>query len=78
MRKNFEHELLSQSGHLKDLNHLPEDGLNKKEILELVKTYLGLGEYDWRKGTQSGTVYNGWFGSLDSLTKLNPRGKNHF
>ena len=60
MRKNFEHELLGQTSHMKDINHLPEDGLAKKEILELVKTYLGLGEFDWRKGTQSGTVYNGW------------------
>ena len=58
-RKNFEKELLSHSGHLKDFNHLPEQGLSKEEILELAKTYLGLGEYDWTKGTQSGTVYNG-------------------
>ncbi len=28
-------------------------------IIEQTKLYLGLGEFDWRKGTQSGTVYNG-------------------
>ncbi len=25
----------------------------------MTKLYLGLGEFDWTQGTQSGTVYNG-------------------
>ena len=50
---------MGHSGHLKDIVQLPESGMSREEILELTKTYLGLGEYDWRQGTQSGTVYNG-------------------
>ncbi len=51
--------MLSHSAHLKDINELPEQGWSKEEILEQTKIYLGLGEFDWRQGTQSGTVYNG-------------------
>jgi hypothetical protein len=59
VRKNFEKELLGHSAHLKDINRLPENGWSKDEILKQTKIYLGLGEFDWTQGTQSGTVYNG-------------------
>lgn len=59
MKVNFEKELLSSSEHLDDFTTLPAKGRSRDEIMELTKTYLGLGEFDWTKGTQSGTVYNG-------------------
>ena len=61
MKKSFEKELLSHSAHLKDINHLPETGWSRDEIIAQTKIYLGLGEFDWRQGTQSGTVYNGYY-----------------
>lgn len=66
VRLNFEKELLSHTSHMYDVNRLPEKGWTKEEILEQTKVYLGLGEFDWRKGTQSGTVYNG----NEALTEL--------
>jgi hypothetical protein len=61
VKKSFEKELLSHSAHLKDINHLPETGWSRDEIIAQTKIYLGLGEFDWRQGTQSGTVYNGYY-----------------
>ena len=50
MKGSFEKELLSASDHMDDFNHVPEKGKTRDEIVELTKTYLGLGEFDWREG----------------------------
>ena len=56
VRENFERELLDS---MEDFESLPEKGKTRDEIVGLTNTYLGLGHFDWTKGTQSGTVYNG-------------------
>lgn len=58
-RGDFEKEMTSAGAHLNDILALPETGHSKQAIMDLTKTYMGLGEFDWTKGTQSGTVYNG-------------------
>ena len=59
VKGGFEKELLAPTAELADILELPEHGLGQHEIIELTKTYLGCGHFDWRQGTQSGTVYNG-------------------
>ena len=71
MKNTFEKELLSHSAHLKDINHLPETGWSRDEIIAQTKIYLGLGEFDWRQGTQSGTVYNGYYLKMRSVKRFN-------
>ena len=66
VRKNFTEELLHPTAQLPDLLLLPKDGLNHDDVLSLTKSYLGCGEYNWKDGTFSGTVYNG----NDILTEL--------
>ncbi len=56
---NFESEHLKHSSHLKDYVKLPSEGLSGEEILKIVGKNVGLGDNDWRDGSQSGTVYNG-------------------
>ena len=56
MKGSFEKELLSSSEHLDDFTTLPSRGRSRDEIIELTKTYLGLGEFDWTQGKLMGCV----------------------
>ena len=66
VKAGFEKELLEPVGHLSDFVALPQKGLSKEEILAKTRQYLDVGEFDWKKGSHSGTVY---YGSPD-LTEL--------
>lgn len=37
---------------------LPEDSLDEKAILEKLDSYMSLGNYKWKEGFVSGSVYN--------------------
>ena len=56
---NFEKEHLRYSTGLQDFETLPEQGLNTDVVLKEAKKYVGLGHFDWKTGSESGTVYNG-------------------
>ncbi len=58
-RKEFEKDLTSATNQIDDIVELPAKGWNREKIIQETKNYLGAGEFDWTKGTQSGTVYNG-------------------
>ncbi|XP_049837080.1 sphingosine-1-phosphate lyase isoform X3 [Schistocerca gregaria] len=57
MRKTFEDEVRHRNEKIDYITNLPESGKNREEILKQVKAYLELGDYDWKKGYVSGTVY---------------------
>ena len=59
VRVGFEKEMLGPTSELADILKIPEQGLGQDEIIDLTKQYLGCGHFDWKQGTQSGTVYNG-------------------
>ena len=42
-----------------ELDRLPEKGMNVETVLKEAKSILGLGDGDWKTGSESGTVYNG-------------------
>ena len=66
VRTSFEKEMLEPTNNLVDLLELPDGKMSAEQVLELTETYLGCGEFDWKQGTFSGTVYNG----NDELTGL--------
>jgi len=66
VRTSFEEEMLTPTNDLADFLALPDGKMTSEEVLELTRTYLGCGEFDWKQGTFSGTVYNG----SDELTEL--------
>ncbi|TMW40433.1 hypothetical protein DOY81_014487, partial [Sarcophaga bullata] len=53
----FQNEMEKSCGKLAYSLQLPEEGLTKEQILQLVDEHLKLGHYDWREGRVSGTVY---------------------
>ena len=42
-----------------ELDRLPEKGMDVETVLKEAKSILGLGDGDWKTGSESGTVYNG-------------------
>ena len=42
-----------------ELDSLPEKGMSVETVLKEAKSILGLGDGDWKTGSESGTVYNG-------------------
>ena len=42
-----------------ELDRLPEKGMSVETVLKEAKSILSLGDGDWKKGSESGTVYNG-------------------
>ena len=57
---------MGPSAHVHDVVRLPSRGWSKEEVMKQAQIYLGLGEFDWKEGSQSGTVYNG----NDELTQV--------
>nr|CAI5868717.1 unnamed protein product [Callosobruchus analis] len=55
--KGFEDEVRERTKHLKYMLYLPENGLGSDDILKQLQTNLGLGDYNWKNGSVSGTVY---------------------
>ncbi|XP_037947472.1 sphingosine-1-phosphate lyase-like [Teleopsis dalmanni] len=55
--KDFEGEMIKSCGDLSYALELPEKGLNKQQILQLVDEHLKISRYDWRDGRVSGAVY---------------------
>lgn len=70
VRKGFREEMLNPTSELADLTVLPRDGMNHDEVLEMTKSYLGCGKFNWKEGTFSGTVYNGNDVLTDLMTKV--------
>lgn len=70
VRVSFEKEMLEPTINLEDINQLPVDKKSPDQVLELTKAYLGCGEFDWKQGTFSGTVYNGNEELTDLMTKV--------
>ena len=59
IQNDFEKEHLSHSGHLDDILELPEMGRSAEEVLQLTEIYTQLGQANWKRGSESGTVYTG-------------------
>nr|CAH7728754.1 unnamed protein product [Callosobruchus chinensis] len=55
--EGFEEEVRERTKHLKYMLYLPENGLGSDDILKQLRTNLGLGDYNWKSGSVSGTVY---------------------
>lgn len=68
--REFKATMLEPTSDLEDIVRLPERGMAHEQVLELAQTYLGCGEFDWKKGTFSGTVYNGNEELTDLMTKV--------
>ena len=62
--------MLEPTNELPDLLELPDSKMTTEQVLELTKTYLGCGEFDWKQGTFSGTVYNGSEELTELITKV--------
>ena len=69
-KAGFEKELLEPVEHLGDVVSLPQKGLSKAEVIERTKLYLDVGEFDWKKGSHSGTVYYGSPDLTDLMTEV--------
>ena len=70
VKKGFTEEMLGPTSQIPDLIQLPKDGMSHDDVLNLTKNYLGCGEYNWKDGTFSGTVYNGNDVLTDLMTKV--------
>jgi len=70
VKAGFEKELLEPVGHLSDLVSLPQKGLSKEEVIAKTKLYMDVGEFDWKKGSHSGTVYYGSSDLTDLMTEV--------
>ncbi|XP_075226838.1 sphingosine-1-phosphate lyase [Lycorma delicatula] len=53
----FENDIIKRNKGRPYITELPKNSLTSEEILILVKDYVSLGDYDWKKGYVSGTVY---------------------
>ena len=42
--------MLEPTNELPDLLELPDSKMTTEQVLELTKTYLGCGEFDWKQG----------------------------
>lgn len=54
---DFEKAITNQTDGIPYTTKLPFDGQSNSEILSMVDTHLGIGEYNWRNGRVSGAVY---------------------
>ncbi|XP_048506313.1 sphingosine-1-phosphate lyase isoform X2 [Athalia rosae] len=54
---NFEKEAAHRLTGISTVRELPENGWSETEILDMVKKCVNLGNYDWKAGKVSGTVY---------------------
>lgn len=70
VRRGFEKEMLEPTKDLPDMTTLPDNKLDPQQVLDLTKSYLGCGSFDWKQGTFSGTVYNGNEELTDLMTKV--------
>ncbi|XP_063909552.1 sphingosine-1-phosphate lyase [Zophobas morio] len=57
VRETFEKSTIEKTKHLTYTTSLPSKRLSPEEILDVVKEHLKLGDYDWKGGLVSGTVY---------------------
>ncbi|XP_020292659.1 sphingosine-1-phosphate lyase isoform X2 [Pseudomyrmex gracilis] len=57
INETFEKDVLHRLQGTPFIVHLPKDGLQNGQILELVKEAVYLGDYNWREGRVSGAVY---------------------
>ncbi|KAL0114158.1 hypothetical protein PUN28_011460 [Cardiocondyla obscurior] len=53
----FEKDVVRRLKEASFIIELPKSGLNNEEILNLVKQFVHLGDYDWKGGRVSGAVY---------------------
>lgn len=70
VQDGMEKDHLSLTGHLEDILELPATGLTEDEVLKLAKIYADLSDADWRKGSESGTVYNGNVKLTELMTQV--------
>ena len=70
VRVGFEKEMLDPTSQLADILELPQNKMAPDQVLELTKSYLQCGHFDWKQGTFSGTVYNGNEELTDLMTKV--------
>lgn len=54
---SFENDTLHRLKDFPFVVELPEKGLSHDEVLEKVREYVQIGDYDWKSGKVSGTVY---------------------
>lgn len=58
LEAGFRADTIRHCDGLEYYTQLPSDGMAPDDILKLLDRYLALGEYNWRDGRVSGTVYN--------------------
>ncbi|EFN69307.1 Sphingosine-1-phosphate lyase [Camponotus floridanus] len=66
INETFEKDVVHRLKEASFIVHLPKKGLNKEEILNLVKQFIRLGDYDWQAGRVSGAIYR----TNNELTQL--------
>lgn len=57
VNETFEKEVLERMQNVKCITELPTSGLSRNDIITTIDNNLRLGEYNWKKGKVSGTVY---------------------
>ncbi|XP_012062909.1 PREDICTED: sphingosine-1-phosphate lyase [Atta cephalotes] len=57
INETFENDVLHRFKETSFIVHLPKNGLKNENLLNLVNQYIYLGDYDWKRGRVSGTVY---------------------
>ncbi|GAB1869432.1 sphinganine-1-phosphate aldolase [Camponotus japonicus] len=57
INETFEKDVVHRLKEASFIVHLPKKGLNKDEVLNLVKQFIRLGDYDWQAGRVSGAIY---------------------
>lgn len=57
INESFEKDVMNRLKESSFIVHLPKNGLNNEQILNLVQQYVHLGDYDWQAGRVSGAVY---------------------
>jgi len=70
MRKTMVEDFNKTCASLEDITCLPEQGLTQDEVLNKVRTYLEIGDLDWKNGKMSGTVYNNSQQHTDLMTQV--------
>lgn len=69
-REEFRKDVLNRCDGLMYFNKLPEKGLSKDEIFDLVDQHIEKGNYGWKDGRVSGAVYGYKPEVIDLITKV--------
>lgn len=55
--KNFIQDIEERTKHLTYITSLPNNGLERGDILQTLNSNLNMGDFEWKKGLVSGSIY---------------------